>query len=79
MEAIEPAHASRRITGAVLDVDLGSHTCRNVAARLAELDVPFILHTGNWPDIRDLVASLQAPVVLKPSNSEDIVNTLARA
>lgn len=77
LEAIDRAHASRRITGAVLDVDLGDHTCRNVAARLAALDVPFILHSGNWPDIRELVVSLQAPVVVKPANPDDIVDTLA--
>ena len=77
LEAIDRAHASQRITGAVLDVDLGGHTCQNIAARLSKLDLPYILHTGHWPAIRDIVASLQAPVVIKPSVPEDIVDTLA--
>ncbi len=76
LEAIDQAHASQRITGAVLDVDLKGHTCQHVADRLAKLDVPFILHTGNWPAIHDLVASLEAPVVTKPSNPDDIVDGL---
>lgn len=79
MEAIDRAHASRRITGAVLDVDLGGHSCREIAARLSGLEVPFILHTGNWPEIRDLVASLHAPVVVKPSRPDDIIDTLTEA
>ena len=77
LEAIDRAHASNRITGAVLDVDLGGQTCQTIAARLSGLDVPYILHTGHWPAIRDIVTSLQAPVVIKPSNPGDIVDTLA--
>lgn len=76
MAAIDRAHASRRITGAVLDVDLGGHSCDEIAARLSGLEVPFILHTGNWPEIRELVASFKVPVVVKPSLPEDIVTTL---
>ena len=77
LETIDQAHASRRITGAVLDVDLGGQTCQNIAARLSGLDVPYILHVGHWPAIRDVVASLQAPVVIKPLIPNDIVDTLA--
>ncbi|WP_299655695.1 hypothetical protein [uncultured Jannaschia sp.] len=79
LAAIDQAHASRRITGAVLDVDLGGHTSRMVAERLKGLEVPFILHTGNWPEIRALVASLSAPVVVKPSLPDDIVDSLAES
>ena len=79
LAAIDRAHASRRITGAVLDVDLGGHTSQEVAGRLRALEVPFILHTGNWPEIRSLVASLRAPVVVKPSLPEDIVDRLAES
>ena len=77
LAAIDRAHVSRRITGAVLDVDLGGHTSHRVAERLAGLQVPFILHTGNWPEIRALVASLRVPVVVKPSLPDDIVDRLA--
>lgn len=77
MAAIDAAQASRRITGAVLDVDLGGDTCQKVAGRLRELKVPFVLHTGNWPEIRELVDSLRVPVVVKPSLPEDIVDRLA--
>lgn len=79
LAAIDKAHASRRISGAVLDVDLGGHTSQEVAGRLRELEVPFILHTGNWPEIRTLIASLRAPVVVKPSLPEDIVDRLAES
>ena len=79
MMAIDRAHATRRITGAVLDVDLGRDSCQEIAARLSGLEVPFILHTGNWPEIRALIASLNVPVVVKPSRSDDIVETLAKA
>lgn len=79
MAAIDAAHVSRRITGAVLDVDLGGHTSDKVAERLRGLEVPFILHTGNWPEIRALVSSLNVPVVVKPSLPEDIVDNLSES
>jgi hypothetical protein len=67
------------ITGCGLHSDLGSHTSEKIAARLKELDVRFILHTGNWPEIRELVARIDVPVGFKLSLPADIVDKLSES
>jgi hypothetical protein len=67
------------ITGCGLHSDLGSHTSEKIAARLKEFDVRFILHTSNWPEIQEFVASTNVPVVFKPSLPADIVDKLSES
>ena len=59
---------------AVLDVNLGrGRTCREVAERLREMGVPFILHSGDLHRQGELIATLGARVVPKPTPSPQVV------
>ena len=63
---------------ALLDVNLGNGTTSEpVAARLAELGVPYALCTGYRPD--DLVARYgdAVPVIHKPVSAEAVARVLA--
>ena len=48
-------------------------TCAPVALRLRELGLPFVLHTSDLDRQGELVETLGAPVVPKPSSSKDVV------
>ena len=76
-ELIEAAVADGGLDAAVLDVDLGDHSCEGIAERLRAEGVPFVLHTGDWRAEGELVEALGAPVVAKPSHTESIVRALA--
>lgn len=59
---------------AVLDVNLGRNsTCREVAERLRTMGVPFILHSGDLHRQGELIATLGAEVVPKPTPSPHVV------
>ena len=59
---------------AILDVNLGQgSTCAPVALRLRELGVPFVLHTGDLDRQGELVETLGAPVIPKPSSGPEVV------
>ena len=59
---------------AILDVNLGrDSTCAPVALRLRDLGVPFVLHTGDLDRQGELVETLGAPVVPKPSSGAEVV------
>ena len=75
---IESEHASGPLDGAVLDVNLGDHTCEAVAQRLEVLGVPYVLHTGNWTGNADLIERLHVPVVHKPAQGVTLVAALRR-
>lgn len=61
---------------AVLDVNLGrNNTCREVAERLSALGVPFILHSGDLHRQGELIGTLGAKVVQKPTPSPQVVRT----
>lgn len=61
------------IDGAVLDVNLGrGETCENVAGRLRELGVPFILHTGDLDRQGEAIRRLDATVVPKPTPATQV-------
>ena len=68
--------AHERLSGAVLDVNLGDHTCQRVAERLRALGVPFVLHTGDLRGPGELVDRIGAPVVSKPAAPGELVNVL---
>lgn len=74
---IDAAAAEGGLDAAVLDVDLGNHSCEGIAARLRAEGVPFVLHTGDWRAEGELVEALGAPVVAKPSHTEAVVRALA--
>ncbi len=62
---------------AVLDVNLGKNkTCADVAVRLKENGIPFILHSGDLRRRGELIEEIGAPVVVKPSSDEQLVNCL---
>ena len=53
---------------AILDVNLGGgQTCAPIAKRLHELGVPFLLHTGDLARQGELVITLGAEIVPKPT------------
>ena len=59
---------------AVLDVNLGrGRTCQEVAERLRALGVPFVLHSGDLHRQGELIATLDAKVVPKPTPSPEVV------
>jgi DNA-binding response OmpR family regulator len=68
--------ASKKLTAAVLDVDLGDLDCWVVCRLLARGGVPFLFYTGyvqsevfkDWPE---------APVLAKPASHEQIVGAVA--
>lgn len=74
---IDGAVGVPRIDAAVLDVSLGDHTCEVIAARLRELGVPFVLHSGDWLAADELVTSLGAPVIRKPATTDEVIQAIA--
>lgn len=68
---------SQHISGAVLDVNLGrGQTCEEVASRLEEGGIPFILHSGDLVRTGELVERLKAPIVRKPTPSCEVIKTI---
>ena len=58
---------------AILDVNLGRNaTCEPVADRLAELGVPFLLHSGDLVRQGELIARIGAEVISKPAASHHV-------
>ena len=74
--AADLAEAGERLTCAVLDVNLGDHTCHDVTTRLRALGVPFVLHTGDLRGPDELVDRIGAPVVSKPSTPGALIGAL---
>ena len=78
LAAIATEHASDDLHAAVLDVNLGDHTCEEVARRLDALGIPYVLHTGDWTGNADLIERLDVPVVRKPAQGATLVVALRR-
>ena len=71
--------AQHDFTIAVLDVNLGNHTSLEVAERLHEMKVPFVLATG-YGDVESILTKYPpAPVVQKPFTSDRLAARLAEA
>ena len=64
------------LDGAVLDVHLGTHTSEMVAARLLDLEVPFVFYTGNLKDGDTFVRNSGVPVIRKPTSAYRLVAAL---
>ena len=63
--------------GAVLDVNLGKgETCWPIAERLSAMGVPYVLHTGDLNRQGEILATIDAPVITKPSMAEDVATRL---
>jgi len=64
------------LSGAVIDLRLGTDSALLICRRLVERKIPFVVHTGyaadavqqQWPTI---------PIIQKPARPEDIVDRLA--
>ena len=71
------ALAYRAIDGAVLDVNLGhGETCEPIAVELRKRRIPFLLHTGDLDRAGEALRDLEAPIMAKPSGSDDVVARL---
>jgi len=69
--------ADARVSVAVLDVAIGSHSAEPVIARLAERGVPFLFYTGKL-DIDELLAAWPGyKVVTKPADAKTLISALA--
>lgn len=79
LAALRNARPGMLPDAAVLDVNLGDHSCEPVARHLAEMGVPFVFHTGNLCDPGKRFFGLPAPVVPKPSTTAEIIAGLRAA
>ena len=62
---------------AVLDVNLGNGTtCEPVAAKLDELGVPFVLHSGDLSRRGEFITRFDVPVIPKPAPGDQIAAAL---
>ena len=63
-----------RLDVAVLDVSLtGNDTCLPIARELDERGIPYVIHSGDLDRQNELIRSLDAPRIAKPSASERVV------
>lgn len=63
-----------RLDVAVLDVSLtGNDTCLPIARELDLRGIPYVIHSGDLDRQNELIRSLQAPRIAKPSASERVV------
>ncbi len=77
LEAIDAIATGFSLDSAVLDVNLGDHTCEAVAKKLADISIPFVFHTGNIPVNGQVIGGIDAPIVSKPSQSKTLVDCVA--
>lgn len=62
------------ISAAILDVSLGQgQTCEQVARALADMGVPYVLHTGDLDRMDEAVRSLGGTLVPKPTPASVVV------
>ncbi len=62
------------ISAAILDVSLGrGQTCEQVARTLAEMGVPYVLHTGDLDRMDEAVRELGGTLVPKPTPAAVVV------
>ena len=63
-----------RLDVAVLDVSLtGNDTCLPIARELDLRGIPYVIHSGDLDRQNELIRSLDAPRIAKPSASERVV------
>lgn len=65
------------LDAAVLDVNLGGgQTCEQAAAALRQQNIPFILHTGDLDRQGEMLRSLEAKVIPKPTPAIHVARSL---
>lgn len=66
--------AECRIDVAILDVNLGrGQTCVPVADELQQMEIPFVLHSGDLDRRNETINKLGAVVIAKPAAAEMVV------
>lgn len=66
-----------RFDGAILDVNLGGgQTCEAAAARLRKDEVPFVLHTGDLDRQGEMLRTLKAKVIPKPTPAAHVARSV---
>ena len=76
LSALEAVVRGREPHVAVLDVNLGGHTSEAVAKKLKQLSIPFVFHTGNLPIKGQVINDIKAPIVRKPSDPENLLESV---
>ncbi|MEL7198436.1 MAG: response regulator [Pseudomonadota bacterium] len=72
--ALAYVNAGKRIDAAVLDVSLGAgETCFSVAQKLAELNIPYILHSGDLDRHNERIRQIDAELVAKPAAADRVI------
>lgn len=61
---------------AVLDYRLGEETCDRVAAALQDRGIPLVIHTGDPGRATTLAVKVNAVIVTKPSETDQIINAV---
>ena len=75
-EAMTHIESDARIDVAVLDVSLkDGETCLPVAGRLDELEVPYLLHSGDLNRRNETVRQLGVRHIPKPADSHFVIET----
>lgn len=62
-----------------LDYDLGTETTEDLAAKLAEEDIPFALVSGNLNVAKRTIAADATAYLSKPFSDQDIISALLSA
>lgn len=68
--------AQQNVSGAILDMNLGSELSTAIAEQLQQREVPFIYHSGQ-SDLLSDPSWPKAPVVSKPATPTALVEALA--
>ena len=73
------AVSEQEFDAAILDVTLGTdQTCRPVADELDTKGTPYIIHSGDLARHGEVLETLDAPIIPKPAQANDVVSALAR-
>lgn len=73
-EALQVIEQAKRLTVAVLDVSLsGGQTCVPVARALEQRGIPYVLHSGDLNRHNELVHSLGARHITKPTSADRVI------
>ncbi|MEL7188328.1 MAG: response regulator [Pseudomonadota bacterium] len=74
-DALVHIEAGTQIDAAVLDVSLGDgQTCFPVAQKLAQLKIPYILHSGDLDRHNERIRDIDAQLVAKPASAESVIS-----
>ncbi len=73
-DALSHIKSGARIDAAILDVSLGDGaTCFPVAQKLAQLKIPYILHSGDLDRHNERIREIDAELIAKPAAAERVI------